>query len=173
MFPLLIFLSKYYSLCMQKLVCVTIVPKLFLWESWVVQGLIVNLTMKCIQTQLNTQANAYCCIYSFLFVLHSEYFLFIYLKDFRLFFFFFFNSSVCCYRASKVALSGKEPNCRNRNQFSYLFASVRHCGSQLVGSPNYVFFPGDASGKEPTCQCRRCKRHGFDPWVRKIPWRRA
>ena len=21
-------------------------------------------------------------------------------------------------------------------------------------------------------QCRRCKRHGFDPWVRKIPWRR-
>ena len=25
------------------------------------------------------------------------------------------------------------------------------------------------SGKEPTCQC---KRHGFDPWVRKIPWRK-
>ena len=33
-------------------------------------------------------------------------------------------------------------------------------------------FPGGASGKEPTCQCRRCKRYGFDPWVRKIPWRR-
>ena len=29
------------------------------------------------------------------------------------------------------------------------------------------------SGKEPACQCRRNKRHGFDPWVRKIPWRRA
>ena len=27
--------------------------------------------------------------------------------------------------------------------------------------------------KEPTCQCRRRKRHGFDPWVGKIPWRRA
>ena len=25
------------------------------------------------------------------------------------------------------------------------------------------------SGKESACQCRRC---GFDPWVRKIPWRR-
>jgi len=25
------------------------------------------------------------------------------------------------------------------------------------------------SGKESTCQCRRCK---FNPWVRKIPWRR-
>ena len=22
-------------------------------------------------------------------------------------------------------------------------------------------------------QCRRCKRHGFDPWVGRIPWRRA
>ena len=34
-------------------------------------------------------------------------------------------------------------------------------------------FPGGASGKEPTCQCRRRKRHGFNPWVGKIPWRRA
>ena len=29
------------------------------------------------------------------------------------------------------------------------------------------------SGKEHTWQCKRCKRHRFDPWVRKIPWRRA
>ena len=28
------------------------------------------------------------------------------------------------------------------------------------------------SGKEPTCQCRRHERHGFDPWVGKIPWMR-
>ena len=34
-------------------------------------------------------------------------------------------------------------------------------------------FPGGSSGKEPACQCRRHKRHGFDPWVGKIPWRRA
>ena len=33
-------------------------------------------------------------------------------------------------------------------------------------------FPGGANGKEPTCQRRRHKRHGFDPWVGKIPWRR-
>ena len=26
--------------------------------------------------------------------------------------------------------------------------------------------------KEFACQCRRCKRHRFDPWVRRIPWRR-
>ena len=34
-------------------------------------------------------------------------------------------------------------------------------------------FPGGTNGKERTCQCRRHKRHGFDPWVEKIPWRRA
>ena len=34
-------------------------------------------------------------------------------------------------------------------------------------------FPGGTSGKEPTYQCRRHKRSGFDPWVRKIPWRSA
>ena len=28
------------------------------------------------------------------------------------------------------------------------------------------------SGKESTFQCRRRKRRGFDPWVRKSPWRR-
>ena len=34
-------------------------------------------------------------------------------------------------------------------------------------------FPGGTSGKEPICQYRTQKRRGFDPWVRKIPWRRA
>ena len=33
-------------------------------------------------------------------------------------------------------------------------------------------FPGCASGKESAWQCRRLKRCGFNPWVRKIPWRR-
>ena len=30
-------------------------------------------------------------------------------------------------------------------------------------------FPGGSSGEEPTCQCKRCKRHVFDPWIGKIP----
>ena len=34
-------------------------------------------------------------------------------------------------------------------------------------------FPGGATGKERACQGRRCKRRGWDPWVGKIPWRRA
>ena len=33
-------------------------------------------------------------------------------------------------------------------------------------------FPGGASDKEPTCQCRWDKKCRFDPWVGKISWRR-
>ena len=32
--------------------------------------------------------------------------------------------------------------------------------------------PGGTGGKEATCQCKGHKRHGLDPCVRKIPWRR-
>ena len=32
-------------------------------------------------------------------------------------------------------------------------------------------FSGGAGSKEPACQCGRHWR--FDPWVGKIPWRRA
>ena len=34
-------------------------------------------------------------------------------------------------------------------------------------------FRGGASGKEPTCQSRRHNIHDFDPWLGRIPWRRA
>ena len=34
-------------------------------------------------------------------------------------------------------------------------------------------FLGGTSCKELACQCRRHKRHGFDPWVEKSPWRRT
>ena len=32
-----------------------------------------------------------------------------------------------------------------------------------------LWLPGWLSGKESACQCRR---HVFDPWIGKIPWRR-
>ena len=34
-------------------------------------------------------------------------------------------------------------------------------------------FPGGTSGKQLICRSRRYKRWGFEPWVRKIPWRKA
>ena len=44
-------------------------------------------------------------------------------------------------------------------------------GSLGVSSTSLVpgGLPWWLSGKEPTCQCRRCRSN---PWVRKIPWRR-
>ena len=39
--------------------------------------------------------------------------------------------------------------------------------------PLYAYttdFPGGASSEEPIRQCKRHKRHRFNPWVRRIPW---
>ena len=44
--------------------------------------------------------------------------------------------------------------------------------SELTNVYYFLGFPRWCSGKESRCQCRRHKRRGFDPWVRKIPWRR-
>ena len=35
-----------------------------------------------------------------------------------------------------------------------------------------MVFPGGTNFKEHPCQRRRHKRHGFNPWVGKIPWRK-
>ena len=43
----------------------------------------------------------------------------------------------------------------------------------LLFAPAHLGFPGGASDKEPTYQCRRLKRRRFHPWVGKIPWRTA
>ena len=40
----------------------------------------------------------------------------------------------------------------------------------IVTGTSQKSFTGDSAGKEPACQCRR---YGFNPWVRKTPWRRA
>ena len=36
---------------------------------------------------------------------------------------------------------------------------------------NNILIPRWVSCKESACQSRRCRRHGFDPWIEKIPWR--
>ena len=37
-------------------------------------------------------------------------------------------------------------------------STAQHSAGYIMG------FPGGTSGKEPTCQCKRC---GFNPWIRK------
>ena len=45
--------------------------------------------------------------------------------------------------------------------------------SQKTNSVKYqVSRVGSTGVKESVCQCTRHKRHGFDPWVGKMPWRR-
>ena len=58
-----------------------------------------------------------------------------------------------------------------------LTTTVKTCGASFHTlichfCSRFGGFPGGAGGKEPACQCRRCKRHRFDPWIGKIPWRR-
>ena len=48
--------------------------------------------------------------------------------------------------------------------------------SIMIIITSYILFGASQvalSGNEPTRQCRRHKRCGFNPWVGKIPWRRA
>ena len=49
---------------------------------------------------------------------------------------------------------------------------ARKLKSNGLGKLNHTRNNIHASSKESTCQCRRCKRCRFNPWVRKIPWRR-
>ena len=43
----------------------------------------------------------------------------------------------------------------------------------IANVPLVLTLCGGARDKKPACQCRRYKRHGFDPWVVKVPCRRA
>ena len=49
---------------------------------------------------------------------------------------------------------------------------INHNGKEHENEQTYAWLPRWPSGKESNCQCRRCKGHGFDPCVGKIPWRR-
>ena len=51
----------------------------------------------------------------------------------------------------------------------YRFTQNLHLGNWSL----LICFPGGTRGKETACQYRKQKRHGFDPCVGKILWRRA
>ena len=57
----------------------------------------------------------------------------------------------------------------NNNQWIYscLFLTSSISSLSMRKPPRWC------NGEEYACQCRRLKRCGFDPWVRKIPRRRA
>ena len=53
------------------------------------------------------------------------------------------------------------------------FMNTETCVKTQVRSWALLALGSGASGEEPACQCWRHKRHRFDPWVGKGPWRRA
>ena len=62
------------------------------------------------------------------------------------------------------------PGCHAQIQFS---ATLLFSLSPKRTRVRHEGFPRGSSCKETSCQCRRCKRYGFDTWLWKIPWRRA
>ena len=71
------------------------------------------------------------------------------------------HSSVLAWRIPGTAEPGGLPSMGSHR--------VGHDWSDLAAAAA----AGGSSSKEPACQCRRCKRHRFSHWVRKILERRA
>ena len=59
--------------------------------------------------------------------------------------------------------------------FSAVSIPALQIGSSVPFSRFHIYalmwLPGGLSSKESACQCRRCRRCGFNPWA-EIPWRR-
>ena len=69
------------------------------------------------------------------------------------------------YSPSLVSLPPIPPSHSSEWSQSNRLGSLCH----IAAYSSYFGLPWWLSGKEPPCQCRR---HGFDPPVGKIPWRR-
>ena len=57
------------------------------------------------------------------------------------------------------------------NGLIYIHVYTFTCIHRYKHVYTHMGFPDGTSGKELACQCRRCKRHWFNLWVGKIPWR--
>ena len=57
-------------------------------------------------------------------------------------------------------------------EYELTFIIIKLGGSLLICRPvqSELRLPRWLSGKESACQCRRRKKCGFSPWVRKITW---
>jgi len=70
-----------------------------------------------------------------------------------------------CLRGGRGETESMSGNRKNGASRSLILRGAR----EMEGCSRGMGFPGGANGKEPTCQCRRHKRRGFDPWIGKIP----
>ena len=83
------------------------------------------------------------------------------------------NPMDCSLPGSSVHAGSANWAKKGRNTYTF-FVAARTCtlldttATQLISHCSWGL-PWWFSGKGSACQCRRC---GFNPWVRKIPWRR-
>ena len=78
-----------------------------------------------------------------------------------------FKTGVSFSRCSLAPPSSISRNSDSPPAFWYFFQSL------LVALLYRNQDPVGTSGKEPACQCKRCMRCGFHPWVGKSPWGRT
>ena len=76
---------------------------------------------------------------------------------------------LCC---KQYPWSGHYPHFKGERALTQRFQGLSEV-TQLLGTRAGRGLPRRCCSKEPACQCRRCKRCGFNHWVKKIPWGRA
>ena len=62
---------------------------------------------------------------------------------------------------------------REREIFKLVFCILLMNNQKFLDHMVVLGFPAGTGDKELVCQCRRHKRYQYNPWVSKIPWRRA
>ena len=60
----------------------------------------------------------------------------------------------------------------DKNSDSFCLSLISPKVSSFPSQFTSLYFSGGVSGKEPDGQCKRLRKHGFGPWVGKIPWSR-
>ena len=65
-----------------------------------------------------------------------------------------------------ISLTDRETKVKWLFQCQWLLSDKSSPWAQVSGARG---FPGGCSGKESTCECRRCKTCGLDSWVRRSP----
>ena len=81
----------------------------------------------------------------------------------------------CVFQSTGLLILNQIWNGKKQVQYSFLLTQEcnyhQHVKFKCTNSEVYIVLrlPWWLSGKEFTCQCRRC---GLDPWVGKVPWRR-
>ena len=77
-----------------------------------------------------------------------------------------------CIPAWKQAEQSQQVRCQSRPSEVGQRDFINFLKDNSTGFERLDGIPQRLSGKESICQCRRHRRPAFDPWVRKIPWRK-